>query len=191
VVDYLCSSNCVVYFYCDYQNSGVQSATVVAASVLRQLVETESAVPPALEELYRTLGNGRDNLKLDDIAILLHSICLDRPRVHIVLDALDECSPAVQRRRILSLLKRLADASAKIFITSRPHLIDVGRSFGSYIELEIKGDITDIRAYVEHMIHTNDELSELIQDDFKDEAVQRVTDKADGMYGRPEVRSHR
>jgi len=191
VVDYLCSSNCVVYFYCDYQNSGVQSATAVAASVLRQLVETESAVPPALEELYRTLGNGRDNLKLDDIAILLHSICLDRPRVHIVLDALDECSPAVQRRRILSLLKRLADASAKIFITSRPHLIDVGRSFGSYIELEIKGDITDIRAYVEHMIHTNDELSELIQDDFKDEAVQRVTDKADGMYGRPEVRSHR
>jgi hypothetical protein len=190
-VDYLCSSSSVVYFYCDYQTTRVQSVTGVAASLLRQLVETESTLPPTLEELYKTLGNGRDKLKLDDIAILLQSICLDRPRVHIVLDALDEFGPAVQRRRVLSLLKRLADASAKIFITSRPHLTDVGRSLGNYIELEIKSDVTDIRAYVEHMIHTNDELSELIHDDLKDEAVQRVTDKADGMYGDLRPDAHR
>jgi hypothetical protein len=159
----------------------VQAGTVVAASLLRQLVETEPSIPLTLEDLYKTLGYGRDNLKLDDITSLLHHLCLDKRHVYILLDALDEYGPASQRRGIMSLLKNLAEAGARILIISRPHVADVGRTFGEYIELEVRSDPSDIRSYVEHTISASDELAEFIVDDLREEAVQRVVDEADRM----------
>jgi hypothetical protein len=133
--------------------------------------------------MYKTLGYGRDKLKLDDITSMLHRLCLDKHNVYILLDALDEYGPASQRRGIMSILNSLAKAGARILISSRPHVADVGRTFDEYIELEVRSDPSDIRSYVEYTIGASDELAELIEDDLREEAVQRVVDQADRMYG--------
>lgn len=182
-MDYLSQVSCVAYFYCDYQTTCVRTGTAVAASLLRQLIEPELSIPPALEDMYKTLGYGRDKLKLDDITSLLHHLCLGERRVYVLLDALDEYGPASQRRGIMSLLNGLAKTNAKILITSRPHVADVGRTFEEYIGLEVRSDPSDIRSYVEYTIDASDELAELIEGDLKNEAVQRVVNQADRMYG--------
>lgn len=132
--------------------------------------------------MYKTLGFGRDKLKLDDITSMLHHLCVHKRHVYILIDALDEYGPASQRRGIMSLLNNLAKAGARILIASRPHVTDVGRTFHEYIELEVRSDPMDIRSYVEYTIGANDELAELLEDNWREEAVQRVVDQADRMY---------
>jgi ankyrin repeat protein len=139
-------------------------------------------LPATLEDMYRNLGNGRDKLKFDDITSLLCHVCNDLCDVYIIIDALDEMDVLAHRRQVISLMKSLADASAKILITSRPHLGDIRRSFSLCATLEITGDECDIRAYVKHRVETNDELAELVDDELIQEVVQKVTIQAAGMY---------
>ncbi|KND88668.1 Ankyrin-2 [Tolypocladium ophioglossoides CBS 100239] len=182
VVDNLSKTHCVLFFYCDYKTANTQSETTVAAAFLRQLIEYAPSIPPALEGLYRKLGNGRDKLELDDIVTLIHHIIPERPQLFVVLDALDEYAKSTQRRRVLSLLRRLADDSVKVLISSRPHLTEIDRAFDSCTRLEIRSDVSDVRSYVEYMIRSSDELSDIMTDDLRNEAIHRVTEQAGGMF---------
>lgn len=160
-----------------------QSITAIAASLLRQLLEAAPVVPPALQDLYRTFGHGRDKLRLNDITGQLQSLCRSQPNdICILLDALDECGPAWHCRQVLSLLTTLLETGVRILVTSRPHVGDVGHVKLEVARLEIRANITDIRTYVEHRLNLNDELRELIGSNMKDEVIQRVGEQADGMY---------
>jgi hypothetical protein len=151
-------------------------------------VEQEQTLPPALEEMHTRLGRGRRALGFDDAARLMINFCAiaaEKP-ICILLDALDECHhPTSRRSRIISLLDRLSSAGAKVVIASRPHVANHARQrrlTNSVIKLEIESDVSDIRAYTEHMIDQSDELSELLCENMRDEAVQRVVEQANKMY---------
>lgn len=173
----------VAYFYCSYQNSTLETEAVIASSLLRQIVEQEQTLPPSVEELYTRLGYGRGALRFDDAAHLMTSLCASAEKtICILLDALDECNPTHRRRTILSLLDRLGSAGAKVVIASRPHVANAKRQLTNCVKLEMESDISDIRAYTEHMIGQSDELSELLGEKRREEAVQRVVEQANNMY---------
>lgn len=135
-----------------------------------------------VKDLYRALGNGRSKLKMDDITTLIHRISAKSPKFFLVLDAPDECG--FQRKSVLQLLKKISNFSAaRILISSRPHVSEIGSIFGSYSRLEISAHPSDIKSFTEHMITTSDELSELIPEHLKDDIVKRITDQSAGMYG--------
>ncbi|KAI1780339.1 ankyrin repeat-containing domain protein [Hypoxylon cercidicola] len=182
IIDHLSKTRSKVsYFYCDYRTSGHKSITTeIAAAILRQLVEDEPTIPPALMDLYRDLNGGRKKLKLDDMTTLIKHICLTRPDCFIVLEALDECNS--QRKQVLQLLRKIADASGRVLVSSRPHIREIARAFDSYSQLEIKTHSSDIRTFVDDMINTSSELSDLIPRDLRQEIVQRVTDQSSPMF---------
>jgi hypothetical protein len=127
-------------------------------------------------------GHGRETLGFDDAACLLLDLCAKtRRQVCILLDALDECHPAPRRRKVGSLLDKLAFAGAKILITSRPHVASAKQWSSYLIRLEIETDVSDIRAYTEHMVDENDDLSLLLCKDLREEVVQRVVEQANKM----------
>ncbi|KAK0751417.1 hypothetical protein B0T18DRAFT_387548 [Schizothecium vesticola] len=130
--------------------------------------EQEQALPPALEELHARLGRGRGALGFDDAAHLMTLLCASttKERVRILLGALDECSPAPRRRKIMSLLDRLGAAGAKVVVTSPRN----------------RNDVADIEAYTEHMIDQSDELFELLCDRLRCETVRRVVEQANKMF---------
>lgn len=131
--------------------------------------------------MYKRLDQGHEKLKLDDIKSLLCLFCRENPRTCFLLDALDECDSNKQRGQIISLLKTLVNASAKLLIMSRPHPQDIHRSFEGCTKLEIVGNAFDIRSYVKQKIEMSDELSELIDVNLKEEIVDRVTSQASNM----------
>ncbi|XXG99886.1 hypothetical protein Hte_006227 [Hypoxylon texense] len=178
IIDRLSATEKIAYFYCDYHTSSSKSVTTeIAAAILRQLLENEVTMPTAVRDLYKALGASRRKLKLDDITTLIHRICLAQPKLFIILDALDECGS--QRKPVLQLLERL---SARVLISSRPHICELGKVFGSYSQLEISARPSDIKSFTEHMITTSDELSELIPEDMKEDIVKRIADQSAGMF---------
>jgi ankyrin repeat protein len=182
VAEYLARESRVAYYYCDYQKSRVQAATTVAASLLRQLLETGAAVPAVLVEMHKTLARTGQTLKLDDITSLLCRICADTPRVRVLVDGLDEYGTPRQRRQLLHLLGKLAASGARILVMSRPHVAEVGRMRPRPVALEIRSEVSDIRSYVKHMILESEGLFGVVEDDLKDEAVECVVRQADRMY---------
>lgn len=181
-MDFLSQRHRIAFFYCDYQNCRQQSAVELAASLLRQVGERKNILLPELEDIYRRLGRGREKLKLDDITSLLCLFCRESCRVYFLLDALDECNSGNQRRQVITLLKSLANAGAKLFITSRPHPKDIHRAFEGCTKLEIVGNTGDIRTHVKHKIEASDELSELIDVELQEEIVSGVTGQSAGMF---------
>ncbi|CAM1509524.1 Fc.00g032630.m01.CDS01 [Cosmosporella sp. VM-42] len=173
----------VAFFYCSHQESSSQTEATIAASLLGQLVEQEGILPPTLDDLHRRSGHGREALGFDDAARLMLELCAKtRRHVCILLDALDECHPAPRRRKIVSLLDKLGAAGAKILITSRPHVATAKRWSTDLIKLELESDVEDIRAYTEHMIDQSDELSFLLCENLRKEAVQNVVEQTNRMF---------
>jgi len=182
MVEHLRRDYCVAYFYCSHEDSFSETEVLIASSLLRQIAEQESSLPRAVEELHAQLDHGRRPLRFDDVARLLSTLCANTgKRVCILLDGLDECSRAV-KGKITSLIGNLGCAGAKAVITSRPHIVPPKRWLtANFVTLEIESDISDIRAYVEHMIDQSDDLSELLCEDMRDEIVERVAEQANKM----------
>ncbi|KAI1735936.1 hypothetical protein F4680DRAFT_433578 [Xylaria scruposa] len=180
VVEYLLTVKKVAYFYCDYHSSGDKNITTkIAAAILRQLVNSRKDIPAAVKDMYQTLGNGRDKLKLDDITTLIRRICLSEPGVFIVVDAIDECG--YYRKPVLQLLRKISKGSANLLISGRSHVTELDRVFNSYSQLEVKAPASDIRCFAEGMIASS-ELSELIPDNSKQDIVRHIADQASGIF---------
>ena len=89
------------------------------------------------------------------------------------MDALDECNDYNNtRQNLLVQFQKLA--SARIFITSRPHITDVHTYFETYSELEVRASDDDIRAYALERISIQSRISRLVQEDklLRDEILQ-------------------
>lgn len=171
----------MAYFYCDYHAFGNKNATTeIASAILRQMVEAEKDIPAPVKDLHKTLGEGRIKLKLDDITTVIHRLGRLEPNYYIIVDAIDECRS--HRKSVLQFLKKLSDASAQVMISGRSHVPDIGRIFDLYSQLEIKAMPSDIRLFIEWMIASSDELSDLIPNDAKQEIVQRLIDQSSGMF---------
>jgi len=157
---------------------------MVAASLLRQLLEACTSIPEPVAELYKRLGHGHEVPRLDDITACLSQICTNNAPVYILVDALDEVGSSCGRRGILSLVNKLARSGANVLVTSRTPMSGTSRPtlLGNPLTLEIRSDVSDVRAYVEHMIGESDELSLLVRDDAKEDLVRRVVERADKMY---------
>lgn len=169
------------YFYCDYRTSGHKTiATEIAAAILRQLIETETTLPEALKTTYQNLDSGRKKLKLDDITTLIKNIYFKQHDYFVIIDALDECH--FQRKQVLQVLRKMVDASARVLVSSRPHIREFSHSFKSHSRLEIKTNPSDITTFVEHIVNTSSELSDFVPRDLRKEIVQRVTDQSSPMY---------
>ena len=103
-------------------------------------------------------------------------------KVFIVVDALDECIEIDDKCRLLCELQKLLP-TARLLITSRPHIADIDHHFQDFARLEVRASDEDIEAYIREQIATQRRLKRSVQNDetFKDDIVGTIVGKAQGM----------
>lgn len=93
VVNYIGEEICgskaaLAYVYCDYKDTNTQSAEGLLSSVIRQLAEQSSPLPPEVKAFRDNDLEKRRNPTDDERTSLLKSMCSYFQTVYICVDAL-------------------------------------------------------------------------------------------------------
>lgn len=127
------------------------------------------------------LMKGKPLTSWKDMADLFIDLCSDGRPVFIVLDALDECDAAANRKPILELIKAIKKSPARLLITSRPYPPDVDEVLGDCPQVVVEASDKDIEKYVQEQIEENVEMRRMLDADLKDLIVKSILKKSQGM----------
>ena len=179
----------VGHIYFEYQEQKQQTGLAVVASLVKQLL---SQIPPTefpkdIETKYQE--EKTQHASANDLTDML----LSMPnrfarRVFVVCDALDEMDQHEQREELLPLFHRLKDSGIALFLTTRPHPVDVQESFRDVSIIELAPKIHDIRQYVEERLSANPSFQRIQQastgNGLNIRTASKIVDSAAGMYGK-------
>lgn len=176
------SSTGISYIYCNFRRQDEQKLDDLLASLLKQLAESQSSLPKAVQDLYNRHKAKRTRPSLDEISKCLKSVAETYSKAFIIVDALDECqvSDGCRKRFLSELFNLQTNCAANIFATSRfvPEITD---KFDQGMSLEIRASKDDVKRYLEgHM----GELASFVQNNqqLREEIKTGISEAVDGMY---------
>jgi hypothetical protein len=169
----------IAYIFCNYQSRLEQTPVNLLASLLKQLLQSQSSISNDVKNLSERHINKGSRPTLDEVSSALH-LEIDRySRVYILVDALDECTDDDNARgRLLSGLHELqAKMAVNLMVTSRK----IEQEFQSAQQLEIRASDEDVKKYLGGQMGrlagcVTRDVS--LQNDITSEIVSTV----DGMY---------
>ncbi|EMT70529.1 Ankyrin repeat domain-containing protein 50 [Fusarium odoratissimum] len=171
----------IAYVYCDYKDKRTLSETNIWASVVRQLVEACSQLPPDIIS-FRDKYLEKRALPSDEERISLITALSKRFRkTFILIDALDEC-PEDNRDAFLRLASEV-QTSAHLLITSRMNL-DLTESFDHLTQITIAAQASDVETYLDAKMKANARMrSHLARDKaLRNDIINNLVEKTDGMF---------
>lgn len=150
-IDYLSkgvqsSTNGLAYIYCDYTKRNEQKLTMLLSNILRQLLQAQQSIPSSVTELHKHHSTRGTRPTHEEVFDMLQSVIKDYSRVHLVIDALDECLDPT-RGRLLSKIRDLQKgANVKLMVTSRfgPDL----EGFEDVVNLEVRTSNDDLKRFL-------------------------------------------
>src|SRR5439155_5481631 len=111
--------------YFDYKNQEAETGAHVIRTLLNQLLLPSDLIPPDIEKVYDECRSRQKSPEGPFFTQQLFSTAASFASVHILLDALDECSSRTLEYLIV-LIRTLKDHGVKVFCTFRPILNDLG-----------------------------------------------------------------
>ena len=116
-----------MYIYFDYKNQEAETGDYVIRTLLKQLLLCSDLIPPDLEKIYDECRSRQKSPEGSFFTQQLLSTAASFASIHILLDALDECTSRTLEDAI-ALIHQLKDPDPHIkwFCTFRPILIDLG-----------------------------------------------------------------
>jgi ankyrin repeat domain-containing protein 50 len=175
----------VLYYYFNFRQEETQTCENFLRSIMRQLVQFLPDVPPELDELYEDYNSGGHRPSVKDLTSCFIAIIKTLDEVHLLGDALDECSQWNLLWQFSSKLVTAKCRSLHFLFTSRPeqHIRDSVNSL-SIPELDLRKTSEmdcDIESFIGHSLEINSYLSQLpVQ--AKDFICQNLTERANRMY---------
>lgn len=164
-----------VKIYFDFKEQRAQTATNIAANVLKQLVQ-DSLHDKSCADILETIDDRLERGRLGGLRELTDFIgqWLERIEVdtYFVFDALDECENTSTQQQILNFLRQLARVGVRILVTSRQPPPD---SFPAQ-KITIRAHNVDIETFVRFRFE-----SRRISPSLLDEIVRAVVSRAQGM----------
>ncbi len=172
----------VAYMYCDYADKDNQTAENIMASLVKQLSLRKPSTLDHIQNLYEQCGSGKAKPGVTKLTETLRNLCTVYKRIYIVIDALNECDEE-SRKLLLAQFEKVDHSTVRIFLTSRPHLIEMQRKYDEFPQIEITAKDSDIREFILNNIKEKDNLLELIEDtaQLKEKIITAITSKANGM----------
>lgn len=171
----------VTCFYFDYKRQTDQTIPNLLAAILKQLVQDQQSISPALSSLYDEHQMRGTRPSLQEILDTLRSVLGDYSQVYVVIDALDECQERNDvRHQLLRVCRDLQKQfNLHLMVTSR-HISDIMEEFKDVSQLEVRASSADVRRYVAGKI---EQLPRCIrQDSDLQETIQnKVCEAVDGM----------
>jgi hypothetical protein len=173
----------VLYIYCKYNVPC--DLTRVLISLLHQLVVHTGQLTPESMKLLKCCQKEQRSPLLEEISSILRAEMKSLARLFIVIDALDECFTEQVRHALVREMHSLTseEASARLFITSRPHPV-IENTIAGVTRLHIRALLSDIQSHIASRIANNrSSLQTFLKDDptLRDEIIRVVADKAGGM----------
>ncbi|KAJ9605133.1 hypothetical protein H2200_010523 [Cladophialophora chaetospira] len=172
----------VLYHYFDFRPDQSQNHTpaMVARNVLRQLLQTQSAIPDHIVEIYDRSVTQREDVQ-DWIDVCVGTLDMMKGTI-IVLDGLDE-SP--DPRKMVTLVSRLVWKRSKVFLTTRPNVnLETGQGFRKtkIPSMTFTAPPQDLEKYVQHRLGDEEDLDELLSDALREDVARSVVKYADGVF---------
>ena len=151
-------------------------------SLLQQLTQRRSDISDNIRTLYNSHIRRNTRPSISEYSNLLQTEVRSLSKVFIVIDALDECNEIESRHALLRELRRLLP-TARLLVTSRPHIMDIPEFFENFLLLEIRAHDDDIKAYIVERIAKHSRLKGCIQNDdaLRDVIIETIVSNVKGM----------
>lgn len=161
-----------------------QSAANVLASLLRQLVEQDDSIPDDIMNQYHSYSQKGKRLSLQESLKLLLCVIPRFHRIHVVIDALDECSTdAANRDQFLDSIEKILLDNVRVLFTSRDSVTETISRFPDAGRLDIRANDDDVRTFLAARIDENTRLVSHMKKDpsLRETMLSIITEKANGM----------
>ena len=183
----------LAYFYFDCKDARKQDSRALLSSLLDQLSNQSDQLCDVLRGLFSKHHDGSEQPVNDALLQCLKDM-LTLPRsvpIYLVMDALEECpNDSGSRESVLRVVEEIIELrlpNLHLCVTSRPEL-DIRTIIKPLATQEISlhdesGQTRDINAYVTFVARSVKHW----RDDDKKMVIDKLTEDADGMYGRLRV----
>ncbi|KAM5437912.1 hypothetical protein MaudCBS49596_006473 [Microsporum audouinii] len=172
----------MAFHYFDYQDQDLQTHSGVLSSILRQIIAMMPDIPQCVMGAY-TKSGGSSSLPAHELEKLILSITQGVQRTYIIIDALDECIEATNRKPLLSFLNQISkqNPAVRLFVTSRPYPRDIHTAFQAHRQIVIQAHESDLRRYLYREIDLAD-VQDVVDHEFATKVVDTLVKKAEGMF---------
>jgi Cdc6-like AAA superfamily ATPase len=171
----------VAYIYCNYKSQSHQSENALLAAILKQLVQSRPSIAEPVLQLYNIHSIESTRPSLNEFFAVLQSVCTKYSRVHIVVDALDECTNQDgERDRLIAKLRELQHGSDIHLMVTARFVPDIEQQFRSASKLEVRASNEDVRLYIAGQMYR---LPKCIQydEEMKNLVQRKLVIAVDGM----------
>ncbi|CAI6340736.1 unnamed protein product [Periconia digitata] len=187
VVDHLHTKQdrMLTYFYCEYGQRTAQTPIALLSSLLEQVLRRAPSdiLPPQVSSLYDLHKKHDTRPTLSQITDVVRDILSSHQVVHVVVDALDECTQSEETAlEFISAVQALGP-NIRLLCTSR-YSTTFDTFFGQATRLEISAQGEDIRMFLEAQIPQQSRLYRHIQADptLKEEIIKTIIEQSRGMF---------
>ncbi|KAL8870710.1 MAG: hypothetical protein Q9174_003309 [Haloplaca sp. 1 TL-2023] len=182
-------SNRVACIYCEYSQGVLQSPENLLASIGCQLLPDQNAISPALRAFCQQNDRGRTRPTMKQVMSVLIDEVVKSAAVSILIDAVDELEPKVQKVlleniKTLIAMPELKQTQVRLMVSSRQQK----SLFPDAYIVEIATTDDDMRMFVEKCIEDgivpdSEELSTTVQEDLelRSTIVSAVVNRSKGM----------
>lgn len=175
------NSTGICFVFCNFKRREEQGIIHIIAALLKQLVQEQSAIPEAVENLYQRHCFRKSKPSLEELYQTLCLVAINHTRVFVVIDALDECISADgTRKKLLDMIFELQKVADVKFLATSRFIHAIEEKFEGFPTLEIKASNADLHAYLmgqmsllPRCVSKSHELQKTI--------TSKITEAADGM----------
>ncbi|MCJ1355051.1 MAG: hypothetical protein MMC33_005042 [Icmadophila ericetorum] len=139
----------VAFIYCNYQRQEEQKPVVLLASLLKQLVQEQRALPREVKSLYKQHFDKRTQPSVEETLAVLRTVTASYKTVFTVIDALDKYRTHERQQLLSEVFNLQIQANVNVFATS-PILPDITSQFKGMMSREIRASEVDVRRYLEN-----------------------------------------
>ena len=165
------------YLYCNYSEAGTQSATNLMKCILRQLASRTDV----LNDDLKRFNKEQSSPSFAECCHLLRTATDHLSNIHVVIDALDECTETTRDILLIELEKLRPKVC--LIITSR-HTFGCRYDPESAICLKIQAREEDIKHYLSKRVEASKRLQDHIErcSQLRDQIPDVIIAKAKGMF---------
>jgi hypothetical protein len=183
----------MAYFYFDFKDTEKQDSRALLSSLLIQLCNRSEQFCDVLRRLYSGHQEGLEQPSDDTLTRCLKDMLTAATQVpiYLIIDALDECPNDLgvpsSRETVLELVKELVELrhpNLRICVLSRPEF-DIHTVLEPLATQQISlhdesGQQQDIIDYITSVVRSDHKMKRW-RDEDKDEVIEKLIQKADGM----------
>ncbi|UKZ80979.1 hypothetical protein TrVFT333_008745 [Trichoderma virens FT-333] len=172
----------IAYIYCDYKQQGDQDIEGLLASLLKQLLRSQTCLPQSITELFARHQEENTRPSHDELFENLECVVQLFKTAFLIIDAMDECQLSSLKQLLSRLFNLQERHDIRIFATSRP-VLEIMNEFPKDEKisiLDVRANPRDVLAFLEGQIcsfPTVVKSDSLLQKDIK----KGISEAVDGM----------